>query len=289
MSAAVNAALHIRTDELLTKFGCTPESPVSLFWDAFAAARPTAAAEMQTVCDHIAARLADFCVDTVQEMPVMMTELQLEQVMAQAGGKATWSGLVTYMLGPFKASVVMTVPLNLVSVPETAGSVKSDATYQILPLGATMEAEGTLEADILPEYVFNAYTECEDPLNQELSAEDVTATLNAYTHFMITVHKQPAADKPMRKWHSKQLKTRLRHLPDHGRTPGPIRRWFNLLTERKRNVARKGGTVSANIRSGVAPTIAQAPIDPKPAWLWEQVCPHTEICVTRVLHRASRA
>lgn len=263
--ALVNAAVHIRTDELLTRFGCEPESPVSMFWDGLAAARPTAAPEMPTVCKTIAARVEDFCADTVQDMPMLMTELQLQQVMVQAGGKAAWSGLVTHVLGPFKSSVV-TAPDSAKLVEETCAlKFKSEPTYEILPLGQAMEADGTLEADILPEYVFRAYTDCEDPVNQELSTDDVTRVLNAYTHYMVTVHKQPAGDKPMRKWHAKQLKARLQHLPDHGSTPGPMRRWLKLLNERKRNVARKSGSVSANIRTGVAPTIAlAAALHPRP-------------------------
>ena len=113
-----------------------------------------------------------------------------------------------------------------------------------------MEADGTLADEILPEYVFNAYFECEDPLHQELSTKDVTATLDAYTHYMITTYGQPAGDSTLRTWHGKQLKRRLRHLPDHGKgLPGPKRQWKALLYERKRNLGRKDSKVSGNIQT----------------------------------------
>ena len=117
--------------------------------------------------------------------------------------------------------------------------VKLESTFTILPIGATMMTDGTLGDEILPEYVFNAFIECEDPLHQELTTPDVTATLDAYTHYMIVAHGQPAGDKPMRVHHAKQLKARLRHLPDHQK-PGAMRKWLDMLTERKRNLGRKG-------------------------------------------------
>ena len=71
--------------------------------------------------------------------------------------------------------------MSVVKVPDSAELAeepsavrfKSEATYKILPLGQAMEGEGTLESEILPEYVFNAYTDCEDPLNQEGRDRDV--------------------------------------------------------------------------------------------------------------------
>ena len=58
---------------------------------------------------------------------------------------------------------------------------------------------------------------------------------------MIVQHKLPAGDKTLRVHHAKQLKQRFPKLPDHGSTPGNLRKWYNILTERKRNASRKRG------------------------------------------------
>ncbi len=240
-------ALHVREDEL-SRLGCEPNSAVSLFWANFAERRPSAVPNMRAVCENIAHHVRhDYCADVVQDMPALMTEEQLQKVMSEAGGKATWSGLVTFLLGPFKSSVPDSAKmvLDCTKVNALLPPVKAESTYEILPLGQHMEAEGTLENDLLPEYVFNAYNECEDPETQELSAKDVTAVLNAYTHFMITHHGQPAGDKALRVWHGKQLKYRLKHLPSHGHQAGPMRKWSDILQERKRNLGRKDAKVRA--------------------------------------------
>lgn len=256
-------ALNVRENEL-SKLGCELDSPVSLFWAKFAERRPSAAPNMRVVCENIARAISDdYCADEVQEMLMLMTEEQLQKVMAEAGGKATWIGMITYILGPFKPST-LNVPDSAKmalapSIPVLPSAVKVEATYDILPLGQSMEADGTLVDDLIPEYVFNAYFECEDPLHQELSSKDVTAVLNAYTHFMITHHGQPAGDKAMRLWHGKQLKRRLKHLPTHGNTPGPMRKWHELLSERKRNIGRKDSKVRGKILTRARPRSSSAP------------------------------
>ena len=42
-------ALHMNHDELF-KLGCSPDSPVDLFWAKFAERRPTAVPDMEKVC-----------------------------------------------------------------------------------------------------------------------------------------------------------------------------------------------------------------------------------------------
>ena len=92
-------ALHINADEL-SKFGCDPDSPVCIFWAKFAERRPTAVADMATVCNKIAQTIEnDYCAESVEDMPKLLTGDQLQQVMAKEGGKPTWSGLLTYILG----------------------------------------------------------------------------------------------------------------------------------------------------------------------------------------------
>ena len=104
-----------------------------------------------------------------------------------------------------------------------------------------MRAEGSIENEILPEYIFDAADECEAPGSLAITSNDVTNVLNAYQHYMIVQHKQPAGDKTLRVHHAKQLKQRFPKLPTYGTTPGPLRKWYKILTERKRNASRKRG------------------------------------------------
>lgn len=231
----------------LAKLGVDPDSTVPFFWAKIAEQRPTAAPNMAEICRKIGATIeSDYFAMSCSEMPLLMSEWQLQQVIVAAGGKSTWSGLVTFALGPFKSSAPQSA--SLVSTPDEDGAdkvvvwrppVKAEATFEIMPIGAAMEAEGSLAEEVLPEYIFDAVYECEDPSKQALTRNDVSAVLNEYSHFMITVHKQPAGDKPLRLWHAKQLKRRLPHLPDHGDgKPGETRKWITLLNERKRNLGR---------------------------------------------------
>ena len=55
-----------------------------------------------------------------------------------------------------------------------------------------MRAEGSIENEILPEYVFDAADECEAPGSLAITSNDLTNVLNAYQHYMIV---QPADDK----------------------------------------------------------------------------------------------
>ena len=54
-----------------------------------------------------------------------------------------------------------------------------------------MVENGTLATEIIPEYVWEAVKECEDPMNQQISNKDLTALMDAYQHYLITTHKQP--------------------------------------------------------------------------------------------------
>ena len=224
-------------EDELEKLGLDRYSSVSQFWRKLAEKKATAHLEMPDICSKIPSVIeSDFCADSIEEMREMLTVEQLQQIMSQAGGKATWSAFVQRIVGDFKQSA----PTAMVA----AGScdVRKEATFPILPLGATMEAAGTMHQEIIPEYVFKAYFECEDPPNQQLTAADVTAVMNAYTHFMILHHGQPAGDKALRTHHARQLKVRLPLLPDHGKISGRARKWADILKQRKRNLARTNGT-----------------------------------------------
>ena len=65
-----------------------------------------------------------------------------------------------------------------------------------------MVENGTLATEIIPEYVWEAVKECEDPMNQQISNKDLTALMDAYQHYLITTHKQPRCDKVMRLHHA---------------------------------------------------------------------------------------
>ena len=193
------------------------------------------APDMPVVCKNIAAVVAqDYCADTVGELALMMTENQLQKVMTESGGKATWSGMITSFLGPFRPSgAPESAKLVLGSAESAKARVKATALYDTTLIGAQMEVDGTMNDEILPEYVLCAYSECEDPATQELSRNDVKAVLDEYTHFMIVTHGQQGGDKALRKHHAKQLRARLPKLPDHGKTKGKERSWYKLLTQRK--------------------------------------------------------
>ena len=228
-------------EEELAKLGLEPTSSVSNFWNKVAERKSTAHPQMAKVCSQIATVVEeDFCAETIEEMRGMLTVEQLQQIMSQSGGKSTWSAMITKIVGDFKPSAPPAM------VPFTAASfntdVKREATFPILALGAAMESAGSMDKGIIPEYVFKAYSECEDPRSQQLTAIDLTDVMNAYTHYMIMEHGQPAGDKALRKHHARQLKMRLPNLPDHGKHLGRGRKWLDVLEQRKRNLARTRGT-----------------------------------------------
>ena len=74
---------------------------------------------------------------------------------------------------------------------------------------------------------------------QEVTSNDITCILNEYTHYMLTEHNQPAGDKDLRLHHAKQLKNRYPKLCKNGSVAGHLRKWFDILSERKRNLGRK--------------------------------------------------
>lgn len=181
-------------------------------------------------------------VGTVNEMMNIVGDTQIQLMLTKAGGKATWKNLIEFVVGKSfcTTALVRTEPL----VPRTVVRNAVEPTFVISPIGAQMEADGTLDDEVLPAYVLNAHTECEDPQEQELTGPDVTNVLNEYTHYMTVEKGQPAGDKRLRMHHAAQLRARYPRLPAHGKTPGPARRWLKLLTERKRNMSRKSGLMA---------------------------------------------
>ena len=225
----------------LEKMGCTLESEVDFFFNMFArriaAKAPT---NIGDICAKCAQRLEDdFMVGTVNEMINIVGDTQIQHVLTKAGGKATWKNLIEFVVGKSfcTTALVQTEPL----VPQTVVRNAVEPTFVISPIGAQMEADGTLEDEFLPAYVLNAHFECEDPQEQDLTGPDVTNILNEYTHYMTVEKGQPAGDKRLRVHHAALLRERYPRLPRHGKTPGPARRWVKLLLERKRNLARKSG------------------------------------------------
>ena len=222
----------------LEKMGCTLQTEVTLFWtkaaERLASKTPENVGKIFSMCAQSVEQ--EYLANTVKEMMEVVTDTQIQQLLTKAGGKATWKNVIEFIVGSkFKSSAVQ----QLVPAPQLLIHNTVEPTFTISPLGAQMEAEGTLDNEKLPAYVLNAHLDCEDPKEQELSGPDVTAVLNAYTHYMITARGQPAGDKRLRTHHGQQLRKAYPKLPAHGKTPGSARRWACLLHERKRNYSRK--------------------------------------------------
>ena len=222
----------------LEKMGCSLQSELPHFFKKLAermsAKAPANIGDVFSSCAD--AIQTDFLVDNVQDMFLTVYDSQIQNVLVQTGGKATWKNIIELVAGvKFKSSApaAALVPLS----PAFHNTV--EPTFTISPLGAQMENEDTLKDEHLPAYVLTAHSECEDPQEQELTAPDITAVLDAYTHYMIRKHNQPAGDKRMRLHHSRELKLHYPKLCAHGKTPGSMRRWLKLLDERKRNYSRK--------------------------------------------------
>lgn len=218
----------------LAKLGLDMDSDVS----ALFAAMPGRMKKPPPDAENTFTKLAEAVEDdhqasTVHEMMELVSAHQFQKVLQEVGGKPTWIAFIEMIIGQkFKTGA-----------PESAQLVPTfsarPSTFESKPIGRLLEADGNMESELLPEYIFDAVTECEDPVVQEISENDVTAVLNAYTHYMITEHRQPSGDKPLRARHAKLLKKRLPHLPAYGKTPGHLRKWYKILTDKKRNMSRK--------------------------------------------------
>lgn len=223
----------------LGKLGCSLDSDVETFFARMPGRMKKPPPDADDIFKSVADAVEDLQAGTVREMMEIVSLNQMTKILTQAGGKATWTSFLEMIVG-FK--------FGTNGVPHSAQLVQQDVkmgppgerepTFQVKPLGEVMLTSNTLQVETLPEYVFDAVGETEDPSVQAISSNDVTSVLNAYQHYMMVTHKQPSGDKPLRLHHAKILKARLPHLPDYGKTPGQLRQWFNLLTERKRNFAR---------------------------------------------------
>lgn len=231
----------LESDEL-AKLGCNKDSNVTDLFSRIPARMKKPPANAAEIFAALAAAVEEqYQVDTLSEMMDIMLASQFEKLLTQAGGKATWVGWLEMIIGmKFKtgASVPPSAQLLASSEANKFGLYAKGPTFEVQPLGALMLENGTLANEILPEYIFDAITECEDVANQQISTKDLTAVLNKYQHYMIVQHKQPYGDKVLRAHHAKQLKARIPHLPDHGKTAGATRKFEHILAERKRNFSR---------------------------------------------------
>jgi hypothetical protein len=239
-------ALVLFRDDALAKLGCRMDSDVHEFWRKFAERiGDRGPADMPETCEKVADRVRDeFMVGTVEEMFASLHDVQIEAILKASGGRATWRKMVEFHAGlRFSSSVPCSAQTALHEPGD--GSARNAPTMNRptfeIQRSSTLfaSAEMGIKSDILPEYVLNAHTECEDPLEQELPANDLTQVLDEYTHYMITTYDQPAGDKDLRLHHARQLKNRYPKLSRHGKTPGCARRWYTILTERKRNFSRR--------------------------------------------------
>ena len=224
----------------MAEMGVTLESSVPEYFQALARRiakqAPSNIQEILASCAQLIEE--EYLANSVKEMMVAMSDQQIQQVLTRSNGKRTWYRMIELTVGStfYKIPPPADQPL-VAAAPLVHNNV--EPTFVISPVGAQMTADGTLDDEFLPSYVLNAHTECDDPQAQDLTAPDVTAVLNAYTHYMITRFNQPAGDKPLRLHHAKELHKHYPKLPAHGKTPGAARRWSKLLDERKRNFARK--------------------------------------------------
>jgi hypothetical protein len=251
------AMLALHESEQLSRLGCEIDSKVA---DVFARIPgrmkkpPANAAEIFAAL--AAAVEEEYQVDTLSEMMELLLVGQFEKLLTQAGGKATWIAWLEMIFGmKFKTGASQPPSAQLLALAPAAGNPNLYApTFKVQPLGALMLANGTLADEILPEYIFDAITECEDVTKQQISPKDLTAVLDAYQHYMIVTHKVPFGDKVMRAHHAKQLKARIPHLPDHGKTAGATRKFDRIIQERKRNFSR-----TKSLKVGPQPARAMPP------------------------------
>lgn len=200
-------------EDALARLGCGMDTDVHEFWRIFAERIGDRGPDnMAEVCANVADSVRDeFMAGTVEEMFASLHDSQIEGLLKASGGKPTWRKMVEFHAG---LRFTSSVPTSALAEP-AAHLVPRQApghhkpTFDIQRSTTLFASADTgLKAEILPEYVLNAHTECEDPQNQELPANDLTQVLDEYTHYMITTHDQPAGDKELRVHHARQLKNR---------------------------------------------------------------------------------
>ena len=233
--------LALHEAEELAKLGCDMNSKVADVFERLPGRMKKPPANAAEIFSTVATVVEEeFQADTLAEMMELMLVGQFEKVLTQAGGKATWVAWIEMIFGmKFKTGSSVPSSAQLLAPASGTNIIGHKPTFDVQPIGAMMRDNGTLAEEILPEYIYEAVAECEDVTCQPITPNDLTAVLNAYQHYMIVTHKQPHGDKVLRQHHAKQLKARLPHLPDHGKTAGATRRFDQILNERKRNFSRK--------------------------------------------------
>jgi hypothetical protein len=232
-------AVH-ETDEL-TKLGCDMDSKVTDVFARIPGRMKKPPADAAKIFAAVAAAVEEeYQVDTLSEMMELILVGQFEKLLTEAGGKATWIAWLEMIFGMRFKTGSSAPPSSQLLMHNSGNALPTNCkpTFEVKPIGALMLEAGTLANEILPEYIFEAITECEDVTAQQISAKDLTAVLDKYQHYMITHHKQPHGDKVLRSHHAKQLKARIPHLPDHGKIAGAVRKFDKILHERKRNFSR---------------------------------------------------
>lgn len=258
-------AMYSEERDELSRLGCDMDSKVTEVFARIPGRMKKPPANATEIFEAVAAAVEEeYQVDTLSEMMELILVGQFEKLLTQAGGKATWIAWLEMVIGmKFKTgSLAPTSGQLLANAAENLLPQCREPTFEVQPIGALMLENGTLANEILPEYIFDAITECEDVTKQQVSTKDLTAVLNQYQHYMIVQHKQPHGDKVLRQHHAKQLKARIPHLPDHGKTAGATRKFERILHERKRNFCR-----TKSLKVGLSPAPAMTP-----SHLWTGGC-----------------
>ena len=231
---------------MMAELGLSWSSDMPTFWRAIAK-KAAPDGKYNTVCETIGESLIDEMVLTTDQMMTKMTDVQIKRILITSGAKETWMSMVEFVTGsqftmahPASAQLALTT-LN----PNVHGWHGRASKFDRCSIGAQMSAAGTLKDERLPDFIFDAALECEDPRNQALTSNDITAVLNMYDAFVVVKHGTLGVDAPLRRRHAAILKERLPHFSKYGETSAVARCWYKMLQERKRNIRRTDSKVRA--------------------------------------------
>ena len=194
---------------MMAELGLSWSSDMPTFWRAIAK-KAAPDGKYNTVCETIGESLIDEMVLTTDQMMTKMTDVQIKRILITSGAKETWMSMVEFVTGSqFTMAHPASAQLALTSLnPNVYGWHGRASKFDRCSIGAQMSAAGTLKDERLPDFIFDAAFECEDPRNQALTSNDITAVLNKYDVFVVVKHGTLGVDAPLRRRHAAILKER---------------------------------------------------------------------------------